>query len=515
MRLQRALRQLLPSLAFVAAVTSVCFAQDGAHTSAVIKLKDGKMSFTSAQAAGDTASGIFVVDPDTTKFDLTILDQLGCGSLVVVDEAGRVVTTGVRNDNSYQIKLTSRGYYEIRCIRKGNDSTESTLSRSIALISPAIQKGRLGVMATPDDGKFLNTLSVQWARNFIYLHTYGMKAGEANFVAPPVFANLNWCDQAHECLKVMMPTPRWLRPKDSVGVTQDAMYPPIDTERFKQLVEFAIKSDPHPTHYLEALNEPDLWWKGSDDELIQYYKSVSEAAKKTNPGIKVLGPSYATFKIQRLKRLIDLGLLKYIDGIAMHAYGRGGPEDYMSDSLDQLEALLSDAGKPNFPIYITEFGWSTTLGAASWQEQISALEQAQYITRAAALLLARDNVSAALAFTLYHYGERKGVGGYSMLNQDLSPKPVFVAFSQLAWRLASFVPSSISLRRTKDGIYLLYGKGGDGNLVIAWHPEGPIKIATPCSPKKVEDMMGRTLPYVGNKIVTLDKSPLYLVGCGS
>lgn len=514
MRLRRTFGQLLRSLAFSLAVPSFCFAQDGAHTSAVIQLKDGKMSFTSSQAAGDTASGIFVVDPGTTKFDLTILDQLGCGSLLVVDEAGRVVTTGVRNGNSYQIKLTNRGYYEIRCIRKGNASTESALSRSIALIPPAIESGRLGVMATPDDGKFLNTLSVQWARNFIYLHTYMMKAGEGNFVAPPVFANLNWCDQDHECLKVMMPTPRWLRPKDSVGVTQDAMYPPIDTERFKKLVEFAIKSDPHPTHYLEALNEPDLWWKGSDDELIQYYKAVSEAAKKINPGITLLGPSYGTFKIQQLKRLIGLGLLKYIDGISMHAYGRGAPENYMPDSLDQLEMLLSDAGKPNFPIYITEFGWSTTLRADSWQGRVSAVEQAQYITRATALLLARNNVSAALAFTLYHYGERN-VGGYSMLNQDRSPKPVYVAFSQLAWRFASVVPSSIRLRRTKDDVYMMSGQMGEENLIVAWHPEGPIQIPAPCAPKKVEDMMGRTLPPMGNKSITVDGSPLYLVGCGS
>lgn len=509
MRLQRALGQLLRSLAFTVAVPSVCFAQEGAHTSAVIQLKDGKMSFTSSQAVGDTASGIFVVDPGATKFDLTILDQFGCGSLVVVDEAGRIVTTGVRNDNSYQIKLTNRGYYEIRCIRKGSASTESILSRSIALIRPAIQKGRLGVMGTPDDGKFLNTLSVQWGRDFIFLHNYGMTAGAANFVAPSVSAQFNWCDQDHECLRVMMPTPKWLRPEHSGGETLDAMYPPIDMERFKKLVKFAIGSYSHPIHYLEALNEPDIWWKGSDDELIQYYKAVSEAARKINPGIKLLGPSYATFKIQRLKRLIDLGLLNYIDGISMHAYGRGAPEDYMSDSLDQLELLLSAAGKPNFPIYITEFGWGTAPG----QKQVSALGQAQNDTRGAMLLLSRANINAVLAFTLYHYGEKKNTAGYSMLNQDLSPKPVFVAFAQLAWRLASVAPSSISLRRTKDGIYLLSGKGGDGNMVIAWHPGGPIKSATPCLPKKVEDMMGRTLPYSDTATVTLDASPLYFVGC--
>ena len=514
MRQQRAMGQLLRSLAFMVAMPSLCLAQDGTQIRAVIQLESGKMSLTSPQAAGDTASGIFVVDPGTPKFDLTILDKLGCAGLVAVDEAGRIVTAGTRNDNSYQIRLINRGYYELRCIRKGDASTESTLSQSIGLIPPTIQKGKLGVMATPDNGKLLDTLSAQWARNFIYLHTYKMKDGETSFISPPVFANLNWCTRDHECLKVMMPTPRWLRPRDSIEVTQDAMYPPIDAEKFKALVEFAIKNDPHTTNYLEALNEPDLWWKGSDDELIQYYKLVCEAAKKARPGIKILGPSDATFKIQRLKRLIDLGLLKHIDGIAMHAYGKGAPENYMPDNLDQLDTLLSNAGKPNFPVYITEFGWSTTLGDASWQGRVTTVEQAQYITRAAALLLARHNVRAALAFTLHHYGERN-VGGYSMLNYDLSPKPAYVAFSQLAWRFASVVPSSVSLQRTKDDVFMISAKMGEENLIVAWRPEGRIQIPAPCAPKEVEDMMGRTLPPIGHKSITVDESPLYLVGCRS
>ncbi|WP_420643439.1 endo-1,4-beta-xylanase [Candidatus Leptofilum sp.] len=137
-----------------------------------------------------------------------------------------------------------------------------------------------------------------------------------------------------------------------------------------------------------------------------------------------------------LEQLWAAGMVDCIDVLAVHAYGFGlspdAPDEIRNNlNLGRIAQMhnIMQAADLDKPIWITELGYTVTDGN---QPAVSKGQQADY------LLAARARAEAewpwVQLFTVWNlvYGRspHDEMGGYSLINPDLSPRPAFFAWRQ-------------------------------------------------------------------------------------
>jgi len=105
----------------------------------------------------------------------------------------------------------------------------------------------------------------------------------------------------------------------------------------------------------EITNEPEMpWWGGpiAADDYMTMLKHASAAIKARHPHAQIIGPAVgATAEgIAYLSKLIDAGLLDYVDGVSVHYY-----IFHKNTDLEGIKRVV--AGRK--PLWITETGWTT------------------------------------------------------------------------------------------------------------------------------------------------------------
>jgi hypothetical protein len=154
------------------------------------------------------------------------------------------------------------------------------------------------------------------------------------------------------------------------------------------------------TSLYEIWNEWDSRLGGDRPGTVSDYVSLVRAAasriKLADPDAIVLGGSFTSRGMRQGLEMaaIQDGLLKYVDGIAVHTYnfdvtGKNTPEDH-ADWLIEIEKEVTAASNRSIvPLYVTEVGWPTVVGNPLAREVgLSPELQAAYYTRT--VLLARS-----------------------------------------------------------------------------------------------------------------------------
>jgi Glycosyl hydrolase catalytic core len=105
----------------------------------------------------------------------------------------------------------------------------------------------------------------------------------------------------------------------------------------------------------EIANEPEMSWWGGPIAPGDYMKMLRDAhaiIRSAQPDARIVAPAVgATAEgVAYLEKLIDLGLLEYVDAISVHYY-----VFHKSQQLEAVKQLV--AGRK--PIWITETGWTT------------------------------------------------------------------------------------------------------------------------------------------------------------
>ncbi len=208
-------------------------------------------------------------------------------------------------------------------------------------------------------------------------------------------------------------------------------------------------------------NEPNLAheWGGMRPDPAAYaalLKVAYQQIKHADPAALVVSAGLAPTNEQSdqamddrafLRGLYAAGATAYFDVLGAHAYGFGyPPDDQRNDHdglnlarLQDLRDIMEANGDEGKPVWITEFGWPTesTDPAHAWQV-VTEKQQAAYLVRAyekAAQdwpwveLLAVWNLSVGLDVD-------DQMRGYSIVNDDYSPKPAYHALQRLAQRRA-------------------------------------------------------------------------------
>jgi Glycosyl hydrolase catalytic core len=105
----------------------------------------------------------------------------------------------------------------------------------------------------------------------------------------------------------------------------------------------------------EIANEPEMsWWGGpiAPDNYMKMLRDAHAIIRSGQPGARIVAPAVgATGEgIAYLSKLIDFGLLEYVDAVSVHYY-----VFHRSQQLEAVKQLV--AGRK--PIWITETGWTT------------------------------------------------------------------------------------------------------------------------------------------------------------
>jgi hypothetical protein len=118
-----------------------------------------------------------------------------------------------------------------------------------------------------------------------------------------------------------------------------------------------------PVDTFEIWNEPDnpVFWVPKPDAqtYARLYVKARQAIDSVDPGARVIVGGLteaATFLPAMLRALPTLR--NHIDGVAVHPYG-ATPDEVLA-KLAQARQALRALGMPTVPLYVTEFGWTTS-----------------------------------------------------------------------------------------------------------------------------------------------------------
>jgi hypothetical protein len=280
--------------------------------------------------------------------------------------------------------------------------------------------------------------------------------------------------------------------------------PPTTDEarrRFADYAAAAAQSVARQHPIFELWNEWNLAAKKDPAFSADNYLAL---AKATQPAVRRAAPN-APFVVGAIgddpgwtwtEKMLQTGILQYADGASVHLYNfcmapakRTSTE--IIERLSTFHRLVGQAsGNPDFPIYVTETGWTTATNKCGVSEQAQADNTAQLILWAST---AARWLKGMWIYELKDSGQNPSEleDNFGLYRFDNSPKPIACA-ARGAW---AFIRSSLSAERRSlaSGVVSIEASSTTGRKVAVWsedpnrHYEVRLKgdlpgatFATPC-----------------------------------
>ena len=239
-------------------------------------------------------------------------------------------------------------------------------------------------------------------------------------------------------------------------------------------------------------NEPLAHFKGKPAQIADYARAVRAGLKAADPSFRVGGPGLYSIRIRDLSAIEEGGLLESLDFLDLHAYvGGTPPEGEFVRKIDMLRDWLAERGRPDMPVYLTEFGW--TAAAGTWQPPVDRATQARYVARSLALAWSR-RVDALVFFALDYRTEKAGEAAFSLVGRDGRPEAGYAAFAAVSRHFAASEPLGEAI--PAPGVHLVAGRRA-GRVQFALWSENPASENGPVS-----------LPWPVERAFSLYGSPL-------
>ena len=255
--------------------------------------------------------------------------------------------------------------------------------------------------------------------------------------------------------------------------------PPTTDEARRRFADYAAAAaqsvaPQHPV--FELWNEWNLAAKKDAAFSPENYLALAQAAQ---PAVKRGAPN-APFVVGAIgddpgwtwtEKMLQTGILQYADGASIHLYNfcmapakRNSTE--IIERLTTFHRLVSQAsGNPDFPIYVTETGWTTAANKCGVSEQAQADNTAQLILWAST---AARWLKGMWIYELKNSGQNPSEleDNFGLYRFDNSAKPVACA-ARGAW---AFIRSSLSAERRSlaSGVVSIAASSTTGGKVAVW-----------------------------------------------
>ncbi|MEY9883045.1 hypothetical protein [Bradyrhizobium sp. USDA 329] len=261
-----------------------------------------------------------------------------------------------------------------------------------------------------------------------------------------------------------------LVPNSSPPTTDEAR------QRFADYAAAAAQSVVAQHPLFELWNEWNLAAKKDAAFSPENYLALAEIAR---PAVKRVAPN-APFLVGALgddpgwtwtEKMLRTGILQYADGASIHLYNfcMGPSKRTSAEIIDRLTAfhrLVGQAsGNADFPIYVTETGWTTATNKCGVNEQAQADNTAQLILWAST---AARWLKGMWLYELKDSGRNPSEleDNFGLYRFDNTPKPVACA-AQGAW---AFIRSSLSAERRElaSGVVSINASTASGGRIAVW-----------------------------------------------
>lgn len=298
-------------------------------------------------------------------------------------------------------------------------------------------------------------------------------------------------------------------PSSPAGIAGFANYARAAAEHFGEDVDYEVYNEFNHTFNNGACGL-------TAECYLPLLEAASDAIKDVAPAARVVGPVLAGDKLDWMERLFELGGLEYLDVVSYHTYDfPNAPEGRTEDRVDEVRALIDEyapTGK-DIPIWISEHGWTTTVGNTTEQQQ------AAYVVRSAVLLQ-----DAGVERTWYYELIDSGVNptetehnfGVVRLPRDggtaLTPKPSYAALTTYNNLTGDLGLASVD--RLDGAIVATYGSGSSV-VRMAWATGDRVTLrAAVGASGRVVKADGRSwrLRAGGPVEITVGADPVYLTG---
>lgn len=227
--------------------------------------------------------------------------------------------------------------------------------------------------------------------------------------------------------------------------------PPVDLKQYDRWVRRVVKRYRGRVTAYIIWNEPNLAaeWSGLPPDPAAYVEVLRvgyRAVKAVDPAALVVSAGLASTNTQNsdalddrifLEKMYEAGAADYYDVLSMHPYGFGYPPDDPHGAhdgtnlarLEDLRAIMLRHGDDK-PVWITEMGWTIKGNEHSIWQEVTRAEQADYLVRA--LEKIRADYPWIELITVWNMGGEASSewGGYSLLEEDGSPRPAYYALQE-------------------------------------------------------------------------------------
>ncbi len=170
-------------------------------------------------------------------------------------------------------------------------------------------------------------------------------------------------------------------------------------------------------------------------------KVAYRAVKATDASATVVAGALMWADLGFTRRLYRAGIKGYFDAYSFHPYSDDrAPSDEsgilrgsFARGVPAIHRFMLKHNDPK-PLWLTEFGWSTTSvrGSANWLNGVSEQTQANYIGEALDEIAGWDYVDVAIYFKLMDTSsdDSDTVANFGLMRYDGSPKPAYSAFER-------------------------------------------------------------------------------------
>ena len=227
-------------------------------------------------------------------------------------------------------------------------------------------------------------------------------------------------------------------------------------------------------HYWEAWNEPNITGFSATDYTNKILKPVSLAVHAADPEGKVIGGSVVGLgDYPYWQSMVDAGALSYMDIAAIHPYtghNRSFEEEGFSDKLQQIKAILAKGGKPDMPVWMTEFAfWSN--GPSNWFSQADKSVRAKIVAQ-------------SLGVDHWDYFLSQGTWGndgvtFSLIEGNHVVKPAAVAMMQSRSEMSGRHFSGWVATGVPHAYVARFGprEGGTDEVLAMWSDDAEVPVA--------------------------------------
>ncbi len=298
-------------------------------------------------------------------------------------------------------------------------------------------------------------------------------------------------------------SPEWASGK------KEETYPPknpIDMGKFLGRMASEMKG----VSSWEIWNEPDCqdpyFFTGTPREYFSLLKTSYKSIKGKNSKAKILLCSFSKSPEEFAKKLFEESIKNYFDVYNFHFYTKRDPIEVI-DRIKEHKKFLKNH-KIDKPLWITEIGFKRRKVEKSKK---ALLKEASNLVKLY-LYSISEGVEKVFWFILADWSGKKY--NYGLMKKDFTPKPTYIALSNLTYQLGRGKYLNQDYIKDKDIKTFIFDTG-EKKIMVAWSDEKKEIILNKSNFKnKIFDLFGKDLTPLSedkNSIkVETDSNPRYI-----